>query len=161
MKIPEHITSRILAYLKDMNMKKEDCFYFMCYMFGFPQLQKKYPNKYDKSLRVMHHTYTYQDEMIAPENLQCGDAVTFFQGSMPKHHAIFLKDGLFISKLGSNPLCFNTLEQLHKIYETNNIALEKYVFDDPNLYQTPHPMKGVKTIVENGLTELKKDLTSI
>lgn len=160
--LPDTLNRRIISYLKDMNIEQEDCFYFMCHMYWLPQLIKKQPEHYEKYINVRWLYEAFMDDLpFQEEELKMGDAITLTQNGEPKHHAIYLQDWLYVSKLWKNPICFNTIEQLHSIYKTDNVVIERYYFDNPEKYETTPMPQHIKNIAIEAIEKFEKDVKMI
>lgn len=123
--LPDAFVERLISYL-DLYKKEEvyDCNHFERHMLRVVDI-----TTYHEIVRLDERDWNY-------DNIRIGDSIALYMSSSvkPIHKAIYLWNQLFISKLGQSIIGVTTLEQLHNIYETNEVALKR-LFWESNAYQ--------------------------
>lgn len=122
--LPPVITRRLISYLSTYDEKKWDCNDFELHMLWTDS--------------VSYH------ELIWPESrdwnlntLVIGDCISLLKSKddKSKHKAVYLWKGLFISKFGKLNIWISTLEQMHDIYKTRVMTLNRYFRDTKSYAQ--------------------------
>lgn len=123
--LPDVFVKRLISYLElYKNDDVHDCNHFERHM-----LRVADRTTYHEIVRLDERDWSY-------ENINIWDAIALYMKTSikPIHKAIYLWNELFISKLGKNILGVTTLQQLHQIYETDEVALKR-LFWDSNAYK--------------------------
>ncbi len=133
LKLPDYVQKRLVSYMKSMDKEKDDCGIFMMHMMWIPQaLASNATNLQTTDSKEAYEKLVYQESDSS--TLTPWDAILLSTWEKKKHHAIYLGEWLYISKLGpTSGLAITTLSQLNKMYFTNNIQIHRRLFNISNI----------------------------
>jgi hypothetical protein len=122
--MPTTFTNRLMSYFKRYQMGNvHDCHDFERHMLWIDYTM------YDEIIWLEDRDWNY-------DTLHIWDSIWLYstESHVPKHKAIYFWNNLFIAKSKESVLLVSTLDQMHLMYWTNGIRLNRY-YRDTNAYK--------------------------